>query len=61
MHYSFDEKNKPISQGSGFIVRQDGAVVANYNVISKASNIAVKAGEKVLEVEGFIYMVKEKL
>ncbi len=56
---AFDEQNKPISQGSGFIVRQDGAVVTNYHVISNASNIAVKAGDKVLEVEGFLYIDKE--
>ena len=58
---AYDEKNKPISKGSGFIIRQDGAIVTNYHVISNASNIAVKAGDKVLEVEGFIYMVKAGL
>ncbi len=58
---AFDDKNKPISQGGGFIVRQDGAIVTNYHVISKASNIAVKAGNKVLEVEGLFYMVNAKL
>ena len=36
---AFDEKNKPISQGSGFIVGQDGAIVANYHVISKAKDL----------------------
>ena len=41
---AFDEKNKPISQGDGFIVRQDGAIVTNYHVISNAVDIAVKAG-----------------
>ncbi len=58
---AYNQKGEPISQGSGFIVRQDGAVITNYHVISKASNIAVKAGDKVLEVEGFIYMVKARL
>ena len=42
---AYNQKGEPISQGSGFIVRQDGAVVTNYHVISKASNIAVKAGD----------------
>ena len=58
---AFDEKNKPISQGSSFIVRQDGAIVTNYHVISNAKDIAVKAGNKVIEVEGFIYIDKAKL
>ena len=58
---AFDEKNKPISQGSGFIVRQDGAIVTNYHVISNAKGIAVKAGNKVIEVEGVIYMDKARL
>src|SRR4030067_1480085 len=48
---AYDQKGNPISQGSGFIVRQDGAVVTNYHVISNAKGIAVKAGEKVL-IEG---------
>ncbi|MBI5043903.1 MAG: tetratricopeptide repeat protein [Nitrospirae bacterium] len=56
---AFDEKGKPISQGSGFIVRHDGAIVTNYHVISNAKGIAIKASDKVLEVEGFIYMDKE--
>ena len=52
---AYDEKDDPIGQGSGFIVREDGAVVTNYHVISNARNIRVKAGKKVLKVEGLIY------
>ncbi len=56
---TFNEKGEPISQGSGFIVSADGAVVTNYHVISNAKDIKVKAGDKVLEVEGLIYTDKE--
>jgi tetratricopeptide (TPR) repeat protein len=56
---AYDEKGNAISQGSGFIVRRDGAVVTNYHVISKASDIKVKVGDKLLDVEGLIFTDKE--
>ncbi len=56
---TYNEKGEPISQGSGFIVRADGAVVTNYHVISNAVDIKVKAGDKVLDVEGLIHTDKE--
>ena len=56
---AYDEKGNAISQGSGFIVRRDGAVVTNYHVISKARSIKVKARDKVFDVEGLIFTDKE--
>jgi len=56
---TYNEKGEPISQGSGFIVRPDGAVVTNYHVISNAKDIKVKVGDKVLDVEGLIHTDKE--
>lgn len=56
---TYNEKGEPISQGSGFIVRADGAIVTNYHVISNAKDIKVKAGDKVLGVEGLILADKE--
>ncbi len=56
---TFDKEGNPLMQGSGFIVRPDGAIVTNYHVISNASDIKIKAGEKVLDVEGFIHTDKE--
>ncbi len=56
---TYDKYGKPINQGSGFIVRQDGAVVTNYHVISDAVDIKVRTGNKVLKVEGLLYIDKE--
>lgn len=56
----YDEAGKAISQGSGFIVRRDGVIVTNYHVISNAASIKIKAGSKVLNVDGVIYLDKEK-
>jgi tetratricopeptide (TPR) repeat protein len=56
---TYDKNGKPIGQGSGFIVRQDGAVVTNYHVISDAVDIKVRTGNKVLKVEGLLHIDKE--
>ncbi len=56
---TFNQKGEAISQGSGFIAREDGAVVTNYHVISNAASIKIKAGVKVLNVEGLLYIDKE--
>jgi tetratricopeptide (TPR) repeat protein len=56
---TFDKEGKPLSQGSGFIVRENGAIVTNYHVISNAEDIKVKVGDKVLEVEGLLHIDKE--
>jgi len=56
---AYDEKGNTINQGSGFVVREDGAVVTNYHVISKAKDIKVKAGNKVFDVEGLLFTDKE--
>jgi Flp pilus assembly protein TadD len=50
-----DESKKAIGQGSGFIVRPDGAIVTNYHVVGTASTIKVKMGNQVLDVLGLIY------
>ena len=52
---ALDEQMRPVGQGSGFIVREDGAIVTNYHVINAASKIKVKVGERIYDVEGLIY------
>jgi Flp pilus assembly protein TadD len=52
---SIDGKGRPVGQGSGFIVREDGAVVTNYHVISMAADIKIKLGMRVLDVEGVLH------
>jgi len=56
---TFNKEGKPISQGSGFIMREDGAIVTNFHVISNAVDIEIKVGDKILKVEGFIHIDKE--
>mgnify|MGYP001606655168 CR=1 FL=1 len=56
---TYNAKGEPISQGSGFIIRPDGAVITNYHVISNAVDISVKAGDTVLKVEGLLHVDKE--
>jgi S1-C subfamily serine protease len=69
---AYDSKHKPIAQGSGFAVRQDGVIVTSYHVVNKASGIVIKAKNprfvkmtpserwaEILEVEGIIYFDRE--
>ena len=56
---AYDERGNAIRHGSGFIVRQNGVVVTNYHVIGMAKEIKVKANNKVLDVEGLIFVDKE--
>lgn len=55
----YDYEGNLITQGSGFIIRQDGAMVTSYHVISIARNIEVKAEDKILKVDGFFWIDKE--
>jgi tetratricopeptide (TPR) repeat protein len=56
---AIDREGKSMSQGSGFIVSEDGAVITNYHVISKATEIVAKTGEKIRKVEGVLYVDPE--
>jgi tetratricopeptide (TPR) repeat protein len=54
-----DGAGTAISQGSGFVVRQDGVIVTNYHVISGAKSIRIKAGTNVYNITGIINLDKE--
>lgn len=56
---TFNRDGRQISQASGFIVRDDGAVVTNYHIISEAANIKVQAVGKEFEVKGLLFADKD--
>jgi S1-C subfamily serine protease len=56
---AYDDLGKPISQGSGFVVREDGVVVTNHHVISRARKIKIKVAQKLFDVRGIISLDKD--
>lgn len=56
---SIDGEGKPIGIGSGFIVREDGVIVTNYHVVNMASDIKIKIGSKVMNVQGLLHVDPE--
>ncbi len=54
--FALDGEEKPLSEGSGFIVSADGKVATNYHVINMASKIKVRQGGRVVDVEGLTYV-----
>jgi tetratricopeptide (TPR) repeat protein len=56
---SIDREGKPVSQGSGFLVREDGVIVTNYHVVNMASDIKIKIGYKVRDIEGLLHVDPE--
>jgi tetratricopeptide (TPR) repeat protein len=56
---AIDQDGRLIGQGSGFMIRADGALVTNYHVVNMASDIKVKVGTKILDVEGLLHVDPE--
>lgn len=53
--FALTKEGKPVGHGSGFIARPEGVIVTSYHVIGNAANIKIRAGGKILDVEGLIY------
>ncbi|MDO8282496.1 MAG: trypsin-like peptidase domain-containing protein [Thermodesulfovibrionia bacterium] len=56
---TYDKKNNPLGQGSGFIISKNGAIVTNHHVIEGAYSIYVKIDNKAVKVEDIISDDKE--
>jgi len=56
---AYNKDGQPLTEGTGFVAGEDGIVVTNFHVISIASDVKVKAGNKVMEIEGVVYVDKE--
>ncbi|MBI4824837.1 MAG: trypsin-like peptidase domain-containing protein [Nitrospirae bacterium] len=56
---TYDKKNNPLGQGSGFIISKNGAIVTNHHVIEGAGSIYVKIDNKAVKVEEIISDDKE--
>ncbi len=56
---AYNAKGQPLTEGTGFIISADGAVITNYHVIGIAKDIKVKAAGRDLNVAGVIYADRE--
>jgi Flp pilus assembly protein TadD len=56
---AYNKAGQPLTEGSGFIASEDGAVVTNYHVVGIAKAIKVRTGGRVLDVKGVIYGDKD--
>ena len=56
---AYDRKGNLSVHGSGFLIRQDGAVVTSFHVIRDAAEVRIKAGARVFPVRGLLYSDRE--
>lgn len=56
---AYNNKGQALTEGTGFVAGEDGVIVTNFHVISIASDVKVKTGPKVMDVEGVIHADKE--
>ncbi|RJQ54812.1 MAG: tetratricopeptide repeat protein [Nitrospiraceae bacterium] len=56
---AYNRKGQELTEGTGFVAGKNGVIVTNFHVISIASTVKVKAGNKVMDVEGVIHADNE--
>lgn len=56
---AYNKKGEELTEGTGFIARKDGIVVTNFHVVAIASQVKVRAGQKVMNIEGVVHADKE--
>ena len=56
---AYNSAGQPLTEGTGFVVSKDGAIVTNYHVVGIAKAIKVRMGGRVLDVKGVMYGDKD--
>ena len=54
--FSYDKEGRQIDHATGFIVRDDGAVLTSYHFVSNAAEIKIKTEDTMLHVKGILYI-----
>ena len=57
--FAYDKEGHQIGHATGFVVRNDGAVLTNYHFISNAAEIKIKTEDALLDVKGLLYLDRE--
>lgn len=56
---AYNRAGEPLTEGSGFVASEDGAIVTNYHVVGIAKAIKARIGNRVLDVQGVVYGDKD--
>jgi len=56
---AYNKNGEALTEGTGFIAGGNGIVITNFHVVAIASRVKVRAGKKVMNIEGIVYADKE--